>query len=806
MHNRWECPNQRTHYLANDSICALCRCYVCNISLQICGVNSHKWAAPPTVLNWEKMRPKQQAWEAFEGRELCKLHFPVQYVNNELVMTRTGVESATLVAYMSKPVNAAIWNYLKDAVGVQRQGELSRICQHLRDSTILCYMGHDSYMNMTQMKGPLLFSLQWLENSLELIIRARGSAWDILDFPVYGRLPIVPAPARPGMPFIDSGRVMFPHQEEALRDMLYVEQHSVLHAFWNALTLPGMFMYKHHTPMDWLESRQTNLFLQGSQPPDSMVYGGFLCNDRGTGKTFVTAALIRAHPAPLTSTVDSAAMQDDDDEVVLFPTDSDSEAAESEAPGTSEPKVFVRQTLILVPAANLLPQWVDELQALQLNVVVHHGKTRIQTLEDLESCDVVVTTFDTFRALWYNNSKTVFHSVTFWRVVLDECHRLLQGQSLTRAGAAAVELSARNRWGLTATPDATFSRTRILTQLIAGVGPRPGYYSERSLVHRFIQFPDRYHIPQREDIFNRLVILHNAEANVMPEVRFTPLAITLEKYDQYQQIIQRVQQIGSSLGGMYLVRTFNNILATINGIGPMKWPSEQQDASQRPEVPADVYDCSICLDALHHPMRSACQHYFCRTCITQWLNTANACPLCRGQAKPLVPCMEIVADADTPVDFSLPPSGAKAAALIQHIERILAQPDDQGEPHRVLVFSRYLQMRNLLQNMLGPVATSDIGEFHAGRAQVLIMSYLSGSVGLNLMQANHVVLCEPCFRASTEEQAYGRAARLGQRRVVHVYPVYLQGTIEETMVQLPRRVALNMQQAFFYGAPNNVDY
>jgi SNF2 family DNA or RNA helicase len=64
-----------------------------------------------------------------------------------------------------------------------------------------------------------------------------------------------------------------------------------------------------------------------------------------------------------------------------------------------------------------------------------------------------------------------------------------------------------------------------------------------------------------------------------------------------------------------------------------------------------------------------------------------------------------------------------------------------------------------------------------------------------------VVLCEPCFRVSTEEQAYGRAARLGQRRVVHVYPVFLENTIEQTIMQLPRRGRLNMQQALF-GADN----
>ena len=42
------------------------------------------------------------------------------------------------------------------------------------------------------------------------------------------------------------------------------------------------------------------------------------------------------------------------------------------------------------------------------------------------------------------------------------------------------------------------------------------------------------------------------------------------------------------------------------------------------------FNCPICFDILQDPvMISACQHYFCRVCITKWLKDETSCPKCR---------------------------------------------------------------------------------------------------------------------------------------------------------------------------------
>ena len=51
---------------------------------------------------------------------------------------------------------------------------------------------------------------------------------------------------------------------------------------------------------------------------------------------------------------------------------------------------------------------------------------------------------------------------------------------------------------------------------------------------------------------------------------------------------------------------------------------------------------------------------------------------------------------------------------------------------------------------------------------VFLLSMRSGSVGINLTSANYVFILEPALNPALEEQAVGRAWRMGQQREVTV--------------------------------------
>lgn len=57
---------------------------------------------------------------------------------------------------------------------------------------------------------------------------------------------------------------------------------------------------------------------------------------------------------------------------------------------------------------------------------------------------------------------------------------------------------------------------------------------------------------------------------------------------------------------------------------------------------------------------------------------------------------------------------------------------------------------------------------------VFLLSVRSGAVGINLTAANHVFLLEPCLNPALEEQAIGRAWRMGQARQVVVKRLFVQ--------------------------------
>jgi SNF2 family DNA or RNA helicase len=73
------------------------------------------------------------------------------------------------------------------------------------------------------------------------------------------------------------------------------------------------------------------------------------------------------------------------------------------------------------------------------------------------------------------------------------------------------------------------------------------------------------------------------------------------------------------------------------------------------------------------------------------------------------------------------------------------------------------------------------------RKHVLLMSYGTGSVGLNLQFANYVFLFDRWWNPAVEDQAINRAHRIGQKSPVIVTRFVSQGTIEERIAEVLER-------------------
>lgn len=74
-----------------------------------------------------------------------------------------------------------------------------------------------------------------------------------------------------------------------------------------------------------------------------------------------------------------------------------------------------------------------------------------------------------------------------------------------------------------------------------------------------------------------------------------------------------------------------------------------------------------------------------------------------------------------------------------------------------------------------------VNTFNTGNQQVFLISTTAGGVGLNIYGANRVVILDSTYNPLHEQQAIGRAYRMGQTKQVFVYWLLCDGTFERVM-------------------------
>eukprot|EP01053_Blabericola_migrator_P010648 Blabericola_migrator_1__10647@NODE_606_length_7355_cov_27_739572_g439_i0_p1_GENE_NODE_606_length_7355_cov_27_739572_g439_i0NODE_606_length_7355_cov_27_739572_g439_i0_p1_ORF_typecomplete_len937_score173_34SNF2_N/PF00176_23/2_4e64Helicase_C/PF00271_31/9_2e18ERCC3_RAD25_C/PF16203_5/8_3e11ResIII/PF04851_15/1_4e07HDA23/PF11496_8/9_6e05TFIIF_beta/PF02270_15/4e03TFIIF_beta/PF02270_15/0_59_NODE_606_length_7355_cov_27_739572_g439_i035986408 len=118
----------------------------------------------------------------------------------------------------------------------------------------------------------------------------------------------------------------------------------------------------------------------------------------------------------------------------------------------------------------------------------------------------------------------------------------------------------------------------------------------------------------------------------------------------------------------------------------------------------------------------------------------------------------------------------------------------KGENRKVLVFSKYIKTLELIQSMIqdkyqysiltGEVPAtarlSIVEDFNNNPAlNLMLLTTKVGSLGLNLTGASGVIIYDPDWNPTVDEQAQERAWRIGQRNDVTVFRLLCKGTIEE---------------------------
>lgn len=118
---------------------------------------------------------------------------------------------------------------------------------------------------------------------------------------------------------------------------------------------------------------------------------------------------------------------------------------------------------------------------------------------------------------------------------------------------------------------------------------------------------------------------------------------------------------------------------------------------------------------------------------------------------------------------------------------------------KILIFSQFSSMLKIIREKLvqagqscfyldGQTPSKErvqlVDDFNDGAESIFLISLKAGGTGLNLTSADTVVLYDLWWNPAVEEQAIGRAHRMGQKNVVQVIKLIAQGTIEEKINEL----------------------
>ncbi|PRY36389.1 DEAD/DEAH box helicase [Umezawaea tangerina] len=136
------------------------------------------------------------------------------------------------------------------------------------------------------------------------------------------------------------------------------------------------------------------------------------------------------------------------------------------------------------------------------------------------------------------------------------------------------------------------------------------------------------------------------------------------------------------------------------------------------------------------------------------------------------------------------PGTPEGSAKLERLLEIVEESRDNG--WKVVVFSYFLDVLASVAEHVGPDAFGPltgstsaearqtlVDDFTAREDHAVLVSQIeAGGVGLNIQAASVVIIAEPQWKPSTEEQAIARCHRMGQTRKVHVHRLLVKDSVD----------------------------
>lgn len=160
--------------------------------------------------------------------------------------------------------------------------------------------------------------------------------------------------------------------------------------------------------------------------------------------------------------------------------------------------------------------------------------------------------------------------------------------------------------------------------------------------------------------------------------------------------------------------------------------------------------------------------------------------------------------------------GICATKILRSVQIVKEVPENE----KVLIFSSFTSVLDLVRNSLKmhlnldkesvfyvdgttPKRDDIFNKFRDNpSSKVLLMTTRIGSMGLNLTQANHVILMEPWWNDKEGDQAAHRCWRIGQTKEVYIWNLIMKDSIEQRMLEVCQT---KVDDGDLYLTKNNID-
>ena len=381
---------------------------------------------------------------------------------------------------------------------------------------------------------------------------------------------------------------------------------------------------------------------------------------------------------------------------------------------------------LIVCPTSLVFNWVAEAKKFTpaLKVLALHGPNRHALFSQIPDHDIIITSYALLR-----RDAERYRGLEFDTTVLDEAQHIKNRQ--TQNAQAVKSVRSKHRLVLTGTPleNSVLDLWSIFDFLM------PGYLGSAK------DFRERYELP--------IIKEKNTEAQQRLARRLRPFLLRRLKQEVAKDLPEKLEQI-----------SFCELTPDQRGVYEQVIEASRKEVLDAVGAQGLAKSRLVVLTALLR-LRQVC-------CDLRLLKLENVNP-------------------------------ANASGKLDLFSELLEEAMDGG--HRVLVFSQFTAMLALLKERLAEEgveycyldgSTTDRGavveRFQSEAAiPVFLISLKAGGVGLNLTGADTVIHFDPWWNPAVEDQATGRAHRIGQTKVVTSYKLITRDTVEEKILTLQNR-------------------